>query len=235
MRVVVVAVDVAAVFDVTFEPVHGEVQATQAAGFVSFFDAANGELGSGVLLMFGHKPCRLHEHAAGAARGVENAAVKRFDDFGEQLDDAARRVELAAALALGHGEGTEEIFVDATKGVVVERGRNLRDFLQQFFEQGAGEQVEGFGQHAGELRVVLLDLAHRGVDFGADVGDLGQRQQKVKARLGREVEDAFGVIGGGFIDARSTAGRCASRFELGALDSKAGFSKTQKNEAKDRA
>jgi len=39
-------------------------------------------------------------------------------------------VELAAALPLGHGEGAEEVFVNAAEGVVVERGRNLGDFLQ---------------------------------------------------------------------------------------------------------
>ena len=156
--------------------------------------------------MLGDEARRLHEHAAGAAGGVEDAAVEGFDDFGQQLDDAGGRVELAAALALGHGEGAEEVFVDAAEGVVVERGRNLGDLLQQFLEQGAGEQVVGLGQHAGELRVVLLDLAHRGVDLGADVGHLGQGQQVVEARLGGEVEDAFGVVGGGFIDAAAAPG-----------------------------
>jgi hypothetical protein len=124
--------------------------------------------------------------------------------IGEQLDDAARRVELASALPFGHGEGTEEVFVNAAKGVVVERGRNLGDFLQQFFEQGAGEQVEGLGQHARKLRVVLFDLTHRGVDFGPDVGHFGQREQEVKARLGREVEDAFGVISSGLLNPATT-------------------------------
>ena len=164
MRIVVVAVDVAAVFDVAFQPMHGEVETAQAAGFVGLFDAADGEFGSGVLLVLGNEARRLHEHAAGTAGGVKDAAVEGFDDLGQQLDDAARRVELAAALALGHGESAEEVFVDAAEGVVVERGRNLGDLLQQFLEQGAGEQVVGLGQHAGELRVVLLDLAHRGVD-----------------------------------------------------------------------
>ena len=95
--------------------------------------------------MFGHKPRGLHEHAAGTASGVEDATVERLDDFGEQLDDTARRVELAAALPFGHGERTEKVFVNAAKRVVIERGRNLGDFLQQFLQQGAGEQVEGLG------------------------------------------------------------------------------------------
>ena len=39
VRVVVVAVDVAAVFDFAFEAVDGEVQAAKAAGFVGFLDS----------------------------------------------------------------------------------------------------------------------------------------------------------------------------------------------------
>jgi hypothetical protein len=184
VRVVVVAVDVAAVADVAFQAVHGEVQAAEAAGLVGLLDAADGELGGRVLLVLGHEARRLHEHAARAAGGVEDAAVVGLDDFGEEADDAGGRVELAAALALGHGELAEEVFVDAAEGVVVERGRDLGDLLQQFLEEGAGEEVVGLGQDAGELRVVLLDLAHGGVDLGADVGRLGQVQQVVEARLG---------------------------------------------------
>jgi hypothetical protein len=132
--------------------------------------------------------------------------VEGLDDFGQQLDDAGGRVELAAALAFGHGEGAEEVFVDAAEGVVVERGRNLGDLLQQFLEQGAGEQVVGLGQHTGKLRVELLDLAHGGIDLGADVSHLRQGQQVVEARLGGEVEDAFGVVGGRFIDPAAAPG-----------------------------
>jgi hypothetical protein len=56
------------------------------------------------------------------------------------------------------------------------------------------------------LRVVLFDLAHRGVDLGADVGGLRQRQQVVEARIGGEVEDAFGVVSDGFIDPAAAPG-----------------------------
>ena len=79
----------------------GEVQAAQAAGLVGLLDAVDGELGGGVLLVLGDEARRLHEHAAGAAGGVEDAAVEGLDDLDEQPDDAARRVELAALLALG--------------------------------------------------------------------------------------------------------------------------------------
>ena len=84
-------------------------------------------------------------------------------------------------------------------------GRDLGDLLEQLLEQRAGEEVVGLGQHAGKPRVVLLDLAHRRVDLGADVLALGQGQQVVEARLGREVEDAFCVVGGGLIQPAAAA------------------------------
>ena len=89
----------------------------------------------------------------------------RLDDFGEEADDAAGGVELAAFLALGAGELAEEVFVDAPEGVVVHGGGNLGDLLEQFLKQGAREEVVGLGQDARELRIVLLDVAHRLVDL----------------------------------------------------------------------
>ena len=214
---------------------YGEVEATQTPGFVGLFHTADCELGGGVLLVLGHEARRLHEHTAGTARRVEDAAVERFDDFGEQADDAARCVELAAALALGHGEFAEEIFVDAPEGVVVQRGRNLGNLLQQFLEQGAGEQVEGLGQHAGELRVVLFDVTHRGIDLGANVGRFGQCQQIVEARLGAKVEDALRMVGGGFLDPIASPRRHASGVQLAALQGKAHFGKAQGDKAEEGA
>ncbi|MNR01329.1 hypothetical protein D3C85_1171300 [compost metagenome] len=183
MRVVIVTVDVTAVAYLAFQPVHCQVEAAQSASFIGFFDAADGEFCGGVFLMFGHKARRLYEHTARPAGGVKNTAVKGFNHFGEQAHDAARGIELATALALAHGESTEEVFVNAAKGVVVEGGRYLGDLLQQLLEQGAGEQVIGLGQHASELGIMLLDLTHSGVDSTADVRCLWQCKQLIKARF----------------------------------------------------
>jgi hypothetical protein len=49
VRVVVVVVDVAAVFDFAFEAVDGPVQAAEASGFVRFLDAVHREFGGGIL------------------------------------------------------------------------------------------------------------------------------------------------------------------------------------------
>lgn len=132
-------------------------------------------------------------------------------------------VKFAAALALAHGELAEEVFVDAPEGVVVERGGDLGDFLEQFLEEGAGEKVVGLGQDAGELRVVLLDVAHGGIDLRADVLGFGAVEQVIEPRLGGQIEDALGVVGGGFIDAAASTGGGAGFFQLGALCGEADF------------
>ena len=59
------------------------------------------EFSGGTFLVLGHESRRLDEHAAGATGGIEYAAVKGLDHLGEQSHDGARRVELAALLALG--------------------------------------------------------------------------------------------------------------------------------------
>ncbi len=60
----------------------------------------------------------LHEHAARAAAGVVDAALVRGQHLDQQAHHAARRVELAALLALGAGELAEEVFVDAAEDVL---------------------------------------------------------------------------------------------------------------------
>ena len=134
MRVVVVAVHLPAVPDVALEAVHREVHPGEASGFVGLLDAVDGEFCAGILFVFRDEPGRRDEHAARAARGVQDAPVVGLDDFGEEADDAGRGVELAAFLALGARKLAEEVFVDAAEGVVVHRRRNLGHLLEQFLE-----------------------------------------------------------------------------------------------------
>ena len=60
----------------------------------------------------------LHEHAAGAAARVVDAALVGLQHLDQHAHDRARRIELAAALALGAGEAAEEVFVDAAENVL---------------------------------------------------------------------------------------------------------------------
>ena len=132
-----------------------------------------------------------------AARAGSTLSAAR--ELGVNQTTVARRIA-ALESALGQARasqaeaqaarlvGGQEVLVDATEGVEVHAGRDLGDLLKQVLQEGAGEEVVGLGQDAGELRVVLLHLAHRRVDLAADVGRLGQRQQVVEAGFGREVE-----------------------------------------------
>ena len=126
-----------------------------------------------------------------------------LDDFGEDADNAAWGVELAAFLAFGAGKFAEEVFVDAPEGVVVHGGGNLGDFLEQFLKEGAREQVVGLGQDTRELRIVLLGVADGVVDRLAHVSGFGQREELIVAGIGREIKDAFSVIRGGVIHPRA--------------------------------
>src|ERR1035441_6796114 len=122
--------------------------------------------------MLRDKAGRGDEHAARTARGVENATVIRFNDFGEKTDDGGRGIKLASALPLCHGELAEKVFVNAPKGVVVERGGNLRNFFQQFLEERAREKVVGLRQHTSKLRVMLFDVSHRSEEHTSELQSL---------------------------------------------------------------
>ena len=157
----------------------------------------------------------------------------RLDHLGEEADDAARGVELAALLALRAGELAEKILVDPSEGIVIHRGRDFGNLLQQFLEEGAGEEVVGFGQDAGELRVVLLDVPHRLVDGFARVSALGQCEKVVEPCVGREVEHSHSVVGSGLVQTGTAARGAGGLFQLGALGGEADLGEAQEDEAED--
>ena len=57
-----------------------------------------------------------------------------LDHFSEEADNRGRSVKLPSPLPFRHSELAQEIFVNPSKGVVVERCRNFGDFFQQFLE-----------------------------------------------------------------------------------------------------
>ena len=59
----------------------------------------------------------LHEHSAGAAAGVVDAALVRREHFDQDPDDLRWRIELSALLALGAGELSQKVLVDPTQNV----------------------------------------------------------------------------------------------------------------------
>ena len=161
--------------------------------------------------------------------------MEGFEDLDHEAHDGRRGVELTALLPLGAGELAEEVFVDAPEGVEVEADRDLGDFLQQFLEQGAVEDLVVARQHARELRVVFFDVGHRFVDGFADVAAFGPREQVVEAGVWREEQDAFGLVGLGVVDARGAAARGGARvLQLRAALREARLGKAQEDQAEDR-
>ena len=138
---------------------------------------------------------RLHEHARGAAAGVVHPAPVGLEHLDQQLDHAARRVELAALLALGAGELGEEVLVDAAEHVLgaarLVADPDVADQVDELAEALLVERGTGvvLGQHALERRVVALDAGHGVVHELADGGLLGLGLEVRPARLGRHPED----------------------------------------------
>ena len=135
-----------------------------------------------------------------AAAGVVDAALVRGEHLDEHADDAARRVELAALLALGARELGEEVLVDAAEGVLRPVGRGAEGDVRhevdelaeaRLVEPGAGVVL---GQDALERRVVALDGGHRVVDERADRRLRGGGLEVRPAGLLGHPEDAGGAV-----------------------------------------
>src|SRR6185295_12350140 len=60
---------------------------------------------------------RLNEQSTGPAGGVEHATLVGLEHLDQQPGHRARRVELAAAMALGGGEALDEVLVRAADDV----------------------------------------------------------------------------------------------------------------------
>ena len=113
MQVFVVGVALA---DIAGQTMDGEVHLAQPDGFGHFLLAVDADFSPGFSCV-PHEPGALHEHAARTTGRVKDAAVKRFDDPDDELDDGGGGEELAALLAFAHGEMAEEVFVNLAEDV----------------------------------------------------------------------------------------------------------------------
>jgi len=158
---------------VRFLPVDGHVADLAAMRFDEFF--------------------ALHEHAARSAAGVVDLAMVRRQHGHQRLDDAARRVELAAALAFGAGEHAQEVFLDLAQHVArftrrdaeADGGHQVHQLTElAVWQLGAGKALV---QDALELGVLGLDDRQRFVDALADVGLLtADRRASQRAASGTQ-------------------------------------------------
>ena len=99
---------------------HGEVHLGELDRFRVLLSTEDTDLRVGVLLVDSDEVGALHEHAARAARRIEDPPVKGFDYFYDETYDRSRRVKYAALLSFGEGELTEEIFIDLPECVALD-------------------------------------------------------------------------------------------------------------------
>ena len=162
----------------------------------------------------------LHEHAAGAAAGVVDAALVGREHLDQHPDDTRRRVELAAVLALGAGELREEVFVDAAEDVLGAVRRSAKaDVADQVDELAEPLLVEAgagvvLGQHALE-RGLSRSMAHHGVVD--DLADRGLRRVGLEVRPARLLRHPEDVLGAVFVGSSGSAPRRPALIELGVL------------------
>ncbi len=97
----------------------------------------------------------LHEHAAGAAGGIEHLAAVRFDDLDHQAHHGARREKLAAFLAFAAREFGQEVFVNLPEQIAGRVGGNVRERSQQLLRDGfvGARQRGSIRPSAARLRV----------------------------------------------------------------------------------
>ena len=125
----------------------------------------------------------LHEHAAGAAARIVDAALVGRQHLDQHADDVRRRIELAAALAFGAGEAGEEIFVDAAEGVLGAVGRSA--------ESDIADQID-------DLAEPLLVEAGRAKSLGST--PLSERLSRSIALMASSI--SWPIVGCGAIDLR---------------------------------
>jgi hypothetical protein len=112
---------------------------------------------------------------------------------------------------------------------------DLRHLLEQFLEEGAGEEIVGLGQDAGELRVVLLDGPHGLVDLGANVLRLREVEQEIEPGVGGQIQDALGVVGGGFVHPTAATGGGGGLLQPGTLQGEADLGEAEEDDPQNRA
>ena len=165
------------------------IHLTQPPGRRIGFLAKDGNIADSAAVSL-DKRLALDEHAAAAAtRIIDTVSLVGLDHFDQQADHAARRIELAAAFALGAGEPAEEIFIDAAQdifgpafGIADVDGRNQ---VHQLAQTGLVQVRPGIvlRQYADQRFVFFLDGDHGIVDDFADRCLSGLRLDVGPARL----------------------------------------------------
>ena len=105
----------------------------------------------------------LHEHSAGAAAGVIDAALVRSKHLHQYADNVGGRVKLSAFLAFGAGELREEVFIDAAEHILGAVRRTAKgDIAHQIDELAESLLVEaGAGVVLGQNTLAAMGCRAR--------------------------------------------------------------------------
>ena len=135
---------------------HRQVHLANLEVYLFALLAKDADLFCSAFLVFFHKACGLHNHAARSAGRIINAAVKWFYDIHNQLDNRDGRKELAATPAFLHGKLAEEILIDFTKDIPLHVHGNAVKDAQQLKQQAVIKGVILPRQYAAEFLVLGL-------------------------------------------------------------------------------
>src|SRR5450756_3172378 len=127
---------------VRFDATDGQVHAGEAPCRVVEFLTIDGD--APLVAVRFNELLALHKHATRATTRVIDAPLVRRQHLNERPDDTARRIELAALLALGAGKLRKEVLVHAAEDI---RGAALR-VVETDTTHEVDEATETFLVHA---------------------------------------------------------------------------------------
>ena len=176
--------------DLAFQAVNGEVDLRELRRGLVLLVAVEGDALHRVLTSVLDEVTGLNEHAARAARGVEDDAVIRLDHVDDGLHDGRRREELAVVVRALLGELGEEVLVDApehiarrlAQGLGVERAHHaVEKFVVEplvVLGKLTGQRLEaGFDRLHGLCQRRAHALVLRRLDDFVEARGLGQHQR----------------------------------------------------------
>ncbi|GEM_PF-3802903 len=120
--------------------------------------------------------------------------MMRVDDFDNQLHHRGQRKELPTTLPFRPCKIAEEVFVDLPELVPIRIDGNLREILEQRYENGVVDFGVCLRQNALKFFVVRLNGFHGLIDCFADVLPFRQRQQMREPSFRRQIHHAVRLI-----------------------------------------
>ena len=197
MRVLIIGVGL---LDIAAQAIDRQVHLGEVDGFLGLFlpideDAAVPAFQ--VLAMLPDELRRLHEHAAGAARGIEHLAAMRLDDLDHETNDRTGCEDFAALGPFATGKLGKEVFVNLPEEIAAELRRDVGETFQELIRDVLCLRIAGeakifiLGQDAFEFRFIILDRLHGFLERLGDVLFLRKFKQVVVTGAVRQIKAAL--------------------------------------------